>query len=138
MDICSNCGAEGTRIRSRWDEKGNRLSDECPSCVPESFGKFTAPSDTKIWMGYEAHPNEYEKVYDSQGVIYQRKPEFRAEQEQRLSRETEDEHTRRLVAETKKRSTRRTHLMDDEELAAATRKAMVIAAAIRQSGGSLN
>src|SRR2546430_15881424 len=92
MAVCSNCGSSGPRVRSRWTEKGVQLPDECPSCSPSSFEKFTAPSDKKIWMGYEAHPNEYTKVHaEDGGVIYNRKPEYRAEQEQKLALPATDE-----------------------------------------------
>lgn len=138
MAICSNCGKEGTRIRSRWNEKGAQLPDECPSCSPDSFEKFTAPSDKKIWMGYEAHPNEYVKRYDSDGIVYDRKEEYRKEQEVRLASETEDEKTERIRAEGIKRSTRRTHPMDDAERLSAMRKAALIAEALVESGGTLN
>ena len=138
MAICSNCGAEGTRVRSRWNEKGAQLPDECPSCAPGSFEKFTVPSDKKIWMGFEANPNQYEKRYDSDGVFYLRKPEYRAEQEQRLSSETEDEKDARLRAEAKKRSERRTRPMDPDELLMAVRKAADYAQALEESGGTLN
>jgi hypothetical protein len=128
MAICA-CGAEGTRIRSRWNGKGERLPDECPKCHPESFEKFTAPSDKKIWMGYEAHPNEYVKSADGG---YDRKPEYRAEQEQRLRSETEDERTARLAAEEKKRSERRKEPMDSVELAQAIRIASMYADALQE------
>lgn len=138
MAICSNCGTEGARIRSRWTEKGVQLPDECPNCAPGSFEKFMAPSDKKIWMGYEAHPNEYEKQYDSNGVVYVRKDEYRDEQEQRLRSETEEERIERQAAEAKKRATRRTHAMDENETLAAIRKASLIADALEQAGGTLN
>ena len=94
------------------------MPDECPSCAPQAFEKFTAPSDKKIWMGYEAHPNEY--VHSEDGG-FDRKPEYRAEQEARLSAETEDEKAMRLKAEDDKRATRRTKPMDALEIAAALR-----------------
>jgi hypothetical protein len=71
-------------------------------------------------MGYEAHPNEY--VLSEDGG-YDRKPEYRAEQEAQLASETADEKELRLQAEAKKRATRRTQPMDAIELAAAVRKA---------------
>lgn len=118
MAKCGNCGAETFRVRSRWTDKGARLADECPECAPQIFEKFTAPSDKKIWMGYEAHPNEYVMAADGG---YDRKPEYRAEQEARLQAETEDERTERLQAEAKKRATRRTSPMTPNELQDALR-----------------
>ena len=112
MAICSGCGSDTSRVRFRWNDDG-QLPDICPHCSPESFEKFTAPSDKKIWMGYEAHPNEYVKAEDGG---YDRKPEYRAEQEAKLSQETEDERTMRLEAEAKKRVTRRTRPMDEIEV----------------------
>jgi hypothetical protein len=132
MTTCSNCGAEVTRSRIIWDKDGNQR-EECVSCAPENFEKFTVPSDKKIWPGWEAHPEQYEKKYDKDGVIYERKPEYRAEQEERLRNETEDEKTNRLAAEARKRRTRRTLPLDSIELAQAMRKAETIADWIQAS-----
>jgi len=120
---CGNCGEEGPRVRSRWTED-SQLPDECPNCAPESFGKVTDPSDKKIWMGFEAHPNEYVKAEDGG---YDRKPEYRAEQEARLSGETPEEREAQERAVAKKRAERRTAPMDSVELAMALRKAEEIA-----------
>lgn len=128
MAVCGNCGAQSARIRSRWNDKGLQLADECPSCAPGQFEKFTAPSDKKIWMGYEAHPNEYVQSADGG---YDRKPEYRAEQEQRLTAETEDERAMRSRAEQHKRATRRTAPMTPDELLQAVAKAADIAEAMR-------
>ena|SRR5690348_7746101 len=132
MSVCSTCKSEGTRIRTIFSEDGQR--DACPHCSPESFEKFTAPSDKKIWMGYEAHPNEYEKRYDKDGVYYVHKPEYRAEQEQRLRQETDDERDARVRAEANKRANRRTNALDAIELAAALGRAEEIAAWLVQPG----
>lgn len=132
MAVCSSCGSEGTRIRSRWSEDGTRLPDECPQCEPGSFEKFTVPSDKKIWMGYEANPNQYEKRYDSEGVYYVRKSEYRAEQEQRLMQSSEEERERQRSAEEHKRATRRTEPMTESEMLTALAKARMIAAALQQ------
>lgn len=127
MAICGNCKAESARIKTHFLEGGGQ-SDECPSCAPSSFEKFTDPSDKKIWAGYEAHPNEYVKRYDQEGLIYDRKPEYRAEQEQRLVEQTEEERIAQDKAVAKKRAERRTTSMDRVELAAALHKAEEIAA----------
>jgi hypothetical protein len=130
MAICGNCGAQGSRVRSRWTEK-TQLPDECPHCAPQSFEKFTAPSDKKIWMGYEAHPNEYELAPDGG---YDRKPEYRAEQEVKLAQETDDERDARLRAESNKRASRRTMPMDTTETLSAIAKARLLANALEQTG----
>lgn len=127
MELCSGCGAESNRIRSRWTEKGVRLPDQCPQCDPGSFDKFTMPSDQKMWMGYEAHPNEYEKRYDKDGVFYLRKPEYRAEQQDQLSQGASDEMEAQERAIAKKRAERRTRKMDSVELVRALRKAEEVA-----------
>lgn len=129
MAMCGNCKAESTRVRSRWNEN-EQLPDECPNCAPDSFGKFTMPSDRKLWMGYEAHPNEYVKAPDGG---YDRKPEYRAEQEAKLSEETEEERQTRLNIEAKKRATRRTEPMNEIELQAAMRKAEEVASFLTAS-----
>lgn len=133
MPVCGNCGAEGARIRSRWGAKGEPLPDECPNCAPQSFEKFTAPSDKKIWMGYEAHPNEYVKAGDGG---FDRKPEYRAEQEAKLGAETEEERELRMTAEAHKRATRRTEPMTQAEFEQAVRKAADIAGWIASQGNA--
>jgi hypothetical protein len=130
MSLC-NCGHEGTRIRTIWSEDGARRT-ECPHCAPGSFEKFTTPSDKKIWMGYEAHPNEYVKSEDGG---YDRKPEYRAEQEQKLMEATEEEQEKQRRAEANKRATRRTEPMSPAEMSAALRKAEEIADWIFASAG---
>ena len=129
MTTCSNCGKEVTRSRVIWAEDGSKR-EECVNCAPQNFAKFTVPSDKKIWMGYEAHPNEYVKAVDGG---FDRKPEYRAEQEERLRNETEDERNDRLRAEAKKRKERRVTPMDGVELAAALAKAEQIADWIKAS-----
>src|SRR6266849_6147647 len=119
MTICSNCGKETTRLRTTWAEDGSQR-DECPNCEPGSFEKFTAPSDKKLWLGWEAHPNEYVKAADGG---YDRKPEYRAEQEQRLSLPTSEEEEAQQRAVKHKRETRRTAPLNRAELSAAMRKA---------------
>jgi hypothetical protein len=120
MAICSNCGQQSSRVRSRWTDKGIQLPDECPQCSPSTFDKFSNPSDKKIWMGYEAHPNEYVRSADGG---YDRKPEYRSEQEQRLALPTEDEAEMQAQAEAHKRATRRTEPMSSSEISAALNKA---------------
>lgn len=127
MATCRNCGQESLRIKTTWHEYGEP-TDECSACCPQSFdSKVTDPSDKKIWMGYEAHPNEYVKAEDGG---YDRKPEYRAEQEERLRNETEEERTNRLAAEARKRRTRRTVPLNGVELAQALRKAEKVASFI--------
>ena len=137
MAICANCGTQGTRIRSRWNDKNVQLPDECPHCAPQSFDKFTAPSDKKIWMGYEAHPNEYIKAADGG---FDRKPEYRAEQESSLCQSTPEEIEAEQRAIALKRATRRTAPMDAAEYAQALAKAEQIATAIIESAnrGNIN
>lgn len=115
MAICQTCKAETSRVRTHWTEDGSQF-DECSQCAPGSFEKFTAPSDKKIWMGYEAHPNEYIKAGDGG---YDRKPEYRAEQEAKLTDLTEDERKAQSRAIAKKRATRRTEPMTEAELISA-------------------
>jgi hypothetical protein len=132
MTVCSNCGAEVTRSRLIWDKDGKQR-EECPQCAPQNFEKFTVPSDKVPWMGWEAHPNEYEKKYDKDGVIYERKPEYRAEQEERLRQPTEEERLAQERALAKKRAERRTKPMDSVETAMALRKAEEVADWIKAS-----
>lgn len=129
MAICGNCGAEGPRVRSRW-LGGVMLPDECPTCAPQSFEKVTMPSEQKIWMGYEAHPNEY--VHSEDGG-YDRKPEYRAEQEAKLGQPAADDVEAQERAFAQKRAERRTRPMDASETLAALRKASIIADALEQA-----
>lgn len=119
MAICSTCGTEGARIRSRWQE-GVQLPDECPSCTPQSFEKQTDPSDKKFWIGPEYAPNDYEKRYDKDGVIYMPKPEATHELEQSMcgvnSVTAIEEREAMEKAAAKKRATRRTAPMTQGEL----------------------
>lgn len=130
MAVCSNCNTESPRVRLRWDEKGKPLPDQCPHCSPASFDKFSAPSDKKIWMGYEAHPNEYVKSEDGG---YDRKPEYRAEQEAKLALQSEDERIAENEVIERKRATRRTEPMTPTELLHAITKARQIAEALNDS-----
>jgi hypothetical protein len=123
MTVCSNCGKESLRTRIIWAEDGTKR-EECPNCAPENFGKVTDPSDKKIWMGYEAHPNEYVKAEDGG---YDRKPEYRSEQEAKLSGPTEEERLAQERAVERKRKERRTKPLNGVELAAAIRRAEEVA-----------
>lgn len=78
-------------------------------------------------MGFEANPNQYEKRYDSEGVIYERKPEYRHEQEHRLMQATEEEKEAQSRAVRRKRAERRTSPMNSSEETAAIAKARMIA-----------
>lgn len=129
MAICGTCSNETPRVRCRWTEKGIELPDECPNCAPQSFEKFTDPSDKKIWMGFEAHPNEYVKAEDGG---YDRKPEYRAEQEERLGQPTEEEREAEARAIRKKRAERRTMPMTPSEQIAAMAKAAQYAAMLEE------
>ena len=135
MAKCDNCGAQTTRVRSAWNyETGERLPDACPNCRPELFEKFTAPSDKKIWMGFEANPNQYEKRYDAEGVYYIRKPEYRAEQEAQLQQPATDEREAEQRAIEKKRRERRTEPMTPSEHLQAIAKARQIAECLEMTG----
>lgn len=130
MAVCGNCRAEGFRIRSRW-VKGIQLPDECPQCKPDAFdGKITMPSDKKIWMGYEAHPNEYVKGEDGG---FDRKPEYRAEQEAKLGLQSADDREAQEKAVKAKRASRRTLPMDAAEFSSALHKAAQIANWLEES-----
>lgn len=97
-----------------------QLPDECPACAPQSFEKQTDPSDKKLWIGPEVRPNDYEKCYDADGLIYMPKPEITAELEQQacglksVRSQEEKEAQERALAE--KRNTRRTRPMTSSEV----------------------
>lgn len=120
MAICGNCGAEGQRIRSRW-VKGMQIPDECPACAPQTFEKQADPSDKKIWIGPEVRPNDYEKRYDKDGLIYMPKPEVTAELEAKVFQDSDEkEQYERALA--KKRIERRTQPLTGSELAQVLRQ----------------
>ena len=133
MAICGNCGANSSRVRSKWGKRGEQLPDECTACAPQNFEKFTAPSDKKIWMGYEAHPNEYVQSADGG---YDRKPEYRAEQEARLGAESEDDKAERLASEDNKRKNRRTNPMTKTEIEQALKRAADMFGNIHSQGNA--
>jgi hypothetical protein len=67
MARCGTCGTEGSRIRICYTENGLPLKhpkDECPACAPQSFEKLVAPSDRRLWAGYEADPAHYKRTDD--------------------------------------------------------------------------
>lgn len=125
MAVCGNCGATGPRVRTLINQAGMR--DECPACAPQSFEKLSNPSDKKIWMGYEAHPNEYVKSIDGG---FDRKPEYRAEQEAQLAQGPTDEIEAQRLAEERKRAERRTRPMDATETLHAISRARMYAEAL--------
>ena len=85
-------------------------------------------------MGWEAHPNEYKKIYpEDGGVAYIRKREYRAEQESALALPATDEREATSIAQLKKRRDRRTLPMDTAEQLAAVAKAREIAEFIESS-----
>jgi hypothetical protein len=119
MAICGNCGAEGSRIRSRWI-RGVQIPDECPQCAPQDFEKQTDPSDKKIWIAPEVRPNDYTKVYDEDGPIYMPKPEVTAELEAKVF-DNSEEREKYEEALAKKRAERRTRPLSEVELMQALR-----------------
>lgn len=121
MAICGTCGNESARVRTVFAESGESR-DQCPSCDPQTFEKFTAPSDKKIWIGPEVRPNDYEKKYDSEGVYYEPKPEATAELERNLFVSTEEkEKYERALA--KKRTENRQGALTPEQIAEALKRA---------------
>jgi len=81
-------------------------------------------------MGYEAHPNEYVQSEDGG---FDRKPEYRAEQEAKLALPAADDAEAQARAEQAKRSTRRTEPMTASETLAALGKARVLAQAMESA-----
>lgn len=80
-------------------------------------------------MGYEAHPNEYERAPDGG---WDRKPEYRAEQEEKLRQPTEEEKENLSNSIRKKRAERRTMPMTPAEESAALAKALQYASYIEE------
>lgn len=84
-------------------------------------------------MHHEVAPGDYEKRYDTEGVIYVPKPESTAALEAEIARGSTEELERQARAEHKKRLERRTEPMDSVEMQHAMRKAELIAGAVTQS-----
>lgn len=111
MAKCDGCGAETTRYRTNFDRKGNVIGGECASCKPENFTDPFDPFD-RIASGPEAMPHMYKR--DSNGV-YQAKDELIADTVAGWDKGP----TERAIE--RKRATRRTTPMTEEEIAAAKR-----------------
>lgn len=103
MAVCGNCGREGSRIRSRWNEKGVRLPDECPGCAPGTFDPQWKTA--KGAMGWEAYPTMYRKIEAPDGGVgYEATDEMRADTEARLSRpDPEDEAKKQAAIEERRK-----------------------------------
>lgn len=111
MAVCGNCGAEGTRIRSRWN--GDiRLPDECPNCAPQSFEAMKSVRDGTIAMGYEYMPTMYKKT----DVGYVAKDELLADTEAELSKPDMEGEAAYQKAVAIKRASRRTKPMTGDEI----------------------
>lgn len=76
--VCGNCGAETTRSRVAFDEKGLPVRECCPHCAPpgDFADPFRDPTDNRIYTGPEAFPHRYKR--DKEG-IYQAKDELIAD-----------------------------------------------------------
>lgn len=122
MPLCRNCNTDSPFARTIFGETPAGDRDECPNCTPQSFDKFAAPSDKKIWIGPEYAPNDYEKRYDSEGVYYMPKPEVTAEREKNLFVDTEEKQKYERAVEKKRREGRKDPLTP-EEVAEAIKRA---------------
>ncbi len=110
MAICRGCGADVLRTCARYGPSMELLSEICPQCAPDQFCgvKVTAPSDKKIWDGYEVEPDRYSSP-DAENVVH-------ASDE--LRQDIWDEFNRDPDAEAvqKKRATRRTEPLSASEI----------------------
>lgn len=87
MARCSNCGREGSRVRTTCHEKRpgvfSHFTDECPNCAPGSFEPRW--HQDKIVPAWEAYPNRYRKVWGEDGTLtYVATEENRTDSEARL------------------------------------------------------
>lgn len=110
MSICRGCGAKALRTCATYGPKMEFVSEVCTSCKPEQFQgiKVTAPSDKKLWSGFEVEPERYYSR-DSENVV-RAKDELRQDIWDEFSRDPEEE-ARQL-----KRRTRRTEPMSAAEI----------------------
>jgi hypothetical protein len=111
MSKCDGCGAETTRYRTTFDKKGNVIGGECASCKPERFTDPFDPLD-RLVSGPEAFPHLYTR--DSEGV-YHAKDELIADTAAGWDKGPTERNIER------KRATRRTKPMTEDEIAAAQR-----------------
>jgi hypothetical protein len=124
---CGNCGAETSRGKVTFDEKGRMVRERCKYCAPEEFAEaFRAPSDQKIYAGPDAMPNMYTR--DSEGV-YHAKDELIAD----TAANWENGPTERARAH--KAATRRTEPLTPAEIEATRRWGEeVLGPALRKGG----
>lgn len=102
------------RTSASYDIRMEFQSEVCPACAPEKFAgvKVTDPSDRRIWAGHEVNPERYYDA-DSNGIKRARDEE-RQDTWDAINIDDEDE-----VWRIKKRQTRRTTPMTQNEIAAA-------------------
>jgi len=113
MAICGNCGAQSSRVRSRWTEKGVQLPDQCPSCAPESMhDPFKSVRDGQIAMGWEYMPQMYRKTDNG----YVAKDELLADTEAQATKQSDEDIAAENAALAKKRAMRRTKPLSSAEI----------------------
>ena len=110
MATCRGCGADALRTCARFGPDMQLLKEVCPACKPEVFQgvKVTAPSDKKIWDGYEVEPERYYSR-DGENVV-RAKDELRQDVWDEFNRDPDEE------ARAKKRATRRTEPLSATEI----------------------
>jgi len=133
--ICS-CGAETTRGTVIFGVKGEIAVQHCKVCRPELYeGPRRDPSDMKIWIGPEYMPNRYVKTSDADGPIYMATDELQQDTLDAVSKKPEEalrsEQLEQELAD-KKRATRRTAPMSEDEMRRAVTQAKQIAKAIEE------
>jgi len=120
--ICNNCGAEVSRVRTRYAVNGAQMPDECPVCSPETFERFKSVRDGQISMGWEYNHTMYKKTDNG----YIAKDELIADTEAQVMKpdtEAEENYQRSLA---KKRANRRTKPMTQAEIERALKVADTI------------
>lgn len=124
MAICGNCGAETRRVRTVMTTNGgktllpeNQRKDECPVCAPDAFPP--AWLTARGVMGWEAYAEKYDKIELPDGRIgYRAKEEFRQDTEDRIRSGSVEEQKKYAAALERKRQTRRTAPMTEDEIRA--------------------
>lgn len=133
MALCGNCGAQESRVRTKWASNGAQLPDECPACAPQSFERFRSVRDGTIAMGWEYMPTKY-KLRDG---VYAATDELRQDTEDEISKVPEDEIEAYKKAVARKRVERRTQPLSLGETQSAIQWYRNIEEEARESGKSV-
>jgi hypothetical protein len=115
--ICRNCNASAAKVITTFTSGGIPLKDprdRCEHCDDSLKVKATAPSDKKLYMGWEVEPNRYKKRDDGSFEASDEKLADQHDFVANAAAKAEDEAHERAKAQ--KRATRRTTPLTPDEI----------------------